>query len=115
MLTITVVFLSLTLTVANASAFNLPKLKVTVKVHNIVGNYSNLPAVYADFKNEPRWQVLENVSKQTNYSFNMKKVNLVERVNMSGTYNLAKILNLIFYNYTVRIYPDKKLVKIFKR
>ena len=83
-----------------------------IKSDNVVGNESLLPTLNIHADDMPLWQCLEKLSRLTRYYIRTRNVRLAKKVSINETGNLAAILDALFPDYKVYVYPEKKEIKV---
>ncbi len=91
---------------------NAPAAGKAIKSDNVVGNESLLPTLNIHADDMPLWQCLEKLSRLTRYYIRTRNVRLAKKVSINETGNLAAILDALFPDYKVYVYPEKKEIKV---
>lgn len=86
--------------------------KPKVKPARIHGSASGLPVLTVNFVKTPLWKALQTLSNKTGYMFTSRRVNLGEKITITGRYNFAELLNKLFAQDTVKIMPQIKKIQI---
>ena len=60
----------------------------------------------------PLWQRLQKLSRLTRYYIRTRNVRLLKKVSINETGNLAAILDALFPDYKVYVYPEKKEIRV---
>ncbi len=89
-----------------------PAAGKAIKGSNVVGNESLLPTLNIHADDMPLWQCLQKLSRLTRYYIRTRNVRLAKKVSINETGNLAAILDALFPDYKVYVYPEKKEIRV---
>lgn len=91
----------------------LNKTSSSIAMKPIMGNTNGLPMMDANFNNTPLWKIIQMVHEKTGYKFDTNNINLgLTKTLRKKDINLAVLLNILFPDAKVYIYPKKREVKI---